>query len=50
VDQIVDKLCRLGELKVIARTSSERFKNTNLPMNEIALQLGVATIMVGSVD
>jgi TolB-like protein len=30
VDEILDKLDKIGDLKVIARTSSERFKNTNL--------------------
>jgi TolB-like protein len=49
VDEILDKLCKIGNLKVIARTSSERFKNTKLSMKEIARELGVGTIMMGSV-
>ena len=50
VDEILDKLCKIGDLKVIARTSSERFKNAKLSPKEIAHELGVATIMVGSVS
>ena len=49
VDEILDKLFKIGGLKVIARTSSERFKNTNLSIKEIARKLGVAAIMEGSI-
>ena len=49
VDEILDKLFKLGGLKVIARTSSERFKNTNLSLKEVARELNVTTIMEGSV-
>ena len=49
VDEILDKLFKLGGLKVIARTSSERFKNTNLSLKEVARKLNVTTIMEGSV-
>jgi TolB-like protein/Tfp pilus assembly protein PilF len=49
VDEILDKLFKVGDLKVIARTSSERFKNTSLSLREIAHKLGVASIMEGSV-
>jgi Tfp pilus assembly protein PilF len=45
----LDKLFKIGDLKVIARTSSERFKDTNLSLKEIAHELGVATVMEGSV-
>ena len=48
VDEILDKLCKIGGLKVISRTSSERFKNVSLPLKDIASELGVATILVGS--
>ena len=50
VDDILDKLFKIGDLKVIARTSSERFKNTSLSLREIAHKLGVETIMEGSVS
>jgi len=49
VDEILDKLFKLGGLKVIARTSSERFKNTNLSLKEVARELNVTTIMEGSI-
>jgi TolB-like protein len=50
VDEIRDKLFKIGDIKVIAGTSSERFKNSNLPIKEIARELGVASIMEGSVS
>jgi len=49
VDEILDNLFKVGGLKVIARTSSARFKDTNLSLKEIARELGVATIMEGSI-
>ena len=49
VDEILDKLFKIGDLKVIARTSSERFRNTDLSLKEIGRKLGVASIMEGSV-
>ena len=49
VEDILDKLDKIGDLKVIARTSSERFKNSNLSIKKIAHELGVTSIMEGSV-
>lgn len=49
VDEILDKLFKIGDLKVIARTSTERFRNTDLSLREIGRELGVASIMEGSV-
>jgi TolB-like protein len=49
VDELLDKLFKIGDLKVIARTSSERFKDTNLSLKEIARELGVTSIMEGSI-
>jgi adenylate cyclase len=49
VDEILDKLFKVGGLKVIARTSSARFINTNLSIKEIARKLGVANVIEGSV-
>src|SRR5205807_1721875 len=48
-EEILTRLSRISDLKVISRTSTQRFKNTAEPMGEIAKQLGVATILEGSV-
>jgi TolB-like protein len=49
-DEILTRLAKVGELKVISRTSTQRYaaKPGNLP--EIAKQLGVANILEGSVQ
>ncbi len=49
VDEIIDRLFKIGDLKVISRTSSMRYKNTNLPLKEIARELNVSSILEGSV-
>jgi TolB-like protein len=49
VDEILDHLYKIGELKVISRTSSMRYKNTDLSLKEIAHELGVSAILEGSV-
>jgi TolB-like protein/Flp pilus assembly protein TadD len=49
VDEILDKLFKIGDLKIISRTSSERFRNTDLSIKEIAHELGVSAILEGSV-
>ena len=49
VDEILDRLFKVGDLKVILRTSSMRYKNTNLTLKEIAHELGVSAILEGSV-
>ena len=49
VDEILDKLFKIGDLKVISRTSSERFRSTDLSIKEIAHELGVSAILEGSV-
>jgi adenylate cyclase len=48
-EEILTRLSCISDLKVISRTSTQRFKNTAEPMAEIAKQLGVATILEGSV-
>ncbi|MFZ0915745.1 MAG: tetratricopeptide repeat protein [Candidatus Udaeobacter sp.] len=49
-DEILTRLAKVADLKVIARTSTQRFasKPGNLP--DIAKQLGVANILEGSVQ
>ncbi len=49
VDEILDRLFKVGELKVISRTSSMRYKNTKLSLKDIAHELGVSAILEGSV-
>jgi TolB-like protein len=50
VDAILDHLFKVGDLKVISRTSSMRYKNTKLPLKKIARGLGVSAILEGSVQ
>ncbi len=48
-DEIILKLSKLSDLKVISRTSVMRYKNTEKDIREIGQELGVATIMEGSI-
>ncbi len=48
-EEILTRLSRIGDLKVISRTSTQRFKNRAESIPEIAKQLGVANILEGSV-
>ncbi|HJT81812.1 MAG TPA: adenylate/guanylate cyclase domain-containing protein, partial [Chthoniobacterales bacterium] len=48
-EEILTRLSRIGDLKVISRTSTQRFRNTTEHIREIANQLGVATVLEGSV-
>jgi len=48
-EEILTRLSRIGDLKVISRTSTQRFKNSLESISDIAKQLGVATILEGSV-
>jgi TolB-like protein/Tfp pilus assembly protein PilF len=50
VEEILDRLCRIGNLKVISHTSSARFKNSDLSLKEIARELGASAILEGSVQ
>jgi len=49
-DDLLTNLARIGSLKVISRTSVMRYKDTEIPIPEIARELGVATIMEGAVQ
>jgi eukaryotic-like serine/threonine-protein kinase len=49
MEEILDRLFKIGDLKVISRTSSMRYKNTDKTIKEIAGELGVASILEGSV-
>jgi len=48
-EEIINALTQLPELLVTARTSAFHFKGQNLPVAEIARQLGVDNIVEGSV-
>ena len=49
-DDLLTNLARIGSLKVISRTSVLRFKDTQLPIPQIAGELGVATVLEGAVQ
>jgi TolB-like protein/Flp pilus assembly protein TadD len=49
-DEILTRLAKIGELKVISRTSTQRFKSAPNDLRQIAQQLGVANILEGSVQ
>ncbi|WP_297091411.1 helix-turn-helix domain-containing protein [uncultured Draconibacterium sp.] len=48
-EEIINALTKVNGLKVIARTSSFAFKGKNTDVREIASQLGVASVLEGSV-
>jgi len=49
-DEILTRLAKVGDLKVIARTSTQKFKSAPENLPEIAKQLGVMNILEGSVQ
>jgi adenylate cyclase len=49
-DEILTRLAKVGDLKVIARTSTQKFKSTPENLSDIAKQLGVLNILEGSVQ
>src|SRR2546429_1381884 len=49
-DEILTRLAQVADLKVIARTSTQRFKSAPSDLREIAKQLGVTHILEGSVQ
>ena len=49
-DEILTRLAKVADLKVIARTSTQKFKSAPENLPEIAKQLGVANILEGSVQ
>src|SRR5881227_1529090 len=48
-DEILTRLAKVADLKVISRTSTQRFKSAPSDLREIAKQLGVMNIVEGSV-
>jgi TolB-like protein/class 3 adenylate cyclase/Flp pilus assembly protein TadD len=49
-DEILTRLAKIADLKVISRTSTQHYKSTPENLSEIAKQLGVANILEGSVQ
>src|SRR4051812_5103271 len=49
-DEILTRLARVADLKVISRTSTQRFKSAPSDLRDIAKQLGVTNILEGSVQ
>jgi adenylate cyclase len=48
-EELITEIAKLGELRVIARTSVNRYRGTKLGMSEIGRELGVGTVLEGSV-
>jgi TolB-like protein/Tfp pilus assembly protein PilF/tRNA A-37 threonylcarbamoyl transferase component Bud32 len=49
-DEILTRLAKVADLKVISRTSTQRYKSKPQDLGEIAKQLGVANVLEGSVQ
>jgi TolB-like protein/Tfp pilus assembly protein PilF len=49
-DEILTRLSKIADLKVISRTSTQHYKSAPKNLREIATQLGVAHILEGSVQ
>jgi len=48
-DDVLTQLCKIADLSVISRTSIMRYKGTTKNMREIGTELGVGTILEGSI-
>jgi TolB-like protein/Tfp pilus assembly protein PilF len=49
-DDILTQLSKISALRVISRTSVEQFRDTRLPIRNIAGQLGVTSVLEGGVQ
>jgi TolB-like protein len=49
-DDLIDALAKVPQLRALARTSTRRFRNTDLDVREIAKTLAVDTLIEGSVQ
>src|SRR5438128_4824756 len=49
-DEILTRLAKIADLKVISRTSTQKYKSAPDNLRQIAQQLGVANILEGSVQ
>ena len=48
-DELITEIAKLGDLQVISRGSVMRFKNSTIPIPEIARQLGADAVLEGSI-
>jgi serine/threonine protein kinase/cytochrome c-type biogenesis protein CcmH/NrfG len=48
-EDIITNLSKIGDLKVVSRTSSMRYKNSNKTLQQIGTELKVAAVLEGSV-
>jgi len=48
-EELIGSIAKAGDLRVVARTSVMRFKNTTRPVSQIARDLNVGTVLEGSV-
>ena len=49
-EEILTRLSKIADLKVISRTSSQRFRNAPTNLSSVAQQLGVANVLEGTVQ
>ncbi|MFN2541499.1 MAG: tetratricopeptide repeat protein [Chthoniobacterales bacterium] len=49
-DEILTRLSKIGDLKVISRTSTQKYKSAPANLREIAQQLGVSNVLEGTVQ
>jgi TolB-like protein/tetratricopeptide (TPR) repeat protein len=49
-DDLLTQLAKIADLKVISRTSVMKYKNTEKTIPEIAVELGVSTILEGGIQ
>src|SRR5207247_7556041 len=49
-DEILTRLAKVADLKVISRTSTQKYKSAPDNLRDIAKQLGVSNILEGSVQ
>ena len=49
-DEILTRLAKIAELKVVSKTSTQNFKSAPADLQQIAQQLGVTNILEGSVQ
>jgi len=48
-DALIGELSRIRALRVISRTSTQRYRNTHTPLSRVAAELGVEAVVEGSV-